>query len=258
MMIRNEKKVGSRGGRLVILCGPSCVGKTPLHKSLAKFHPGLSAKLHKLVLVNSRTPRPGEIEGKDYYFRTREQVEKLRSDKRYAVLEVRADLQALNIPELESLLEKGDVLFEGNPGIGRALQTHQQLARVQKLSVLLSPLSKEEITYLQSPERNISLPDLLTDIMRRKLLRRTTRQKTNLSLPDLEDIEKRASAAYRELQQGWQFDYVIPNHDGEDSDHWEAFYYPIGEARQTLAAFAALLSGSIPSTVEKWERNLVP
>ena len=48
---------------------------------------------------------------------------------------------------------------------------------------------------------------------------------------DLEDIEKRASSAYRELQEAWRFDHVIPNHDGEDSDNWEAFYYLIGDAR---------------------------
>ncbi len=247
----------STGGRLVILCGPSCVGKSPLHKALGKFYPELHDKLHKLVLVNSRSPRPGEIEGKDYYFRTREQVEALRSDKRYAVLEVRGDLQALDIPALESLLEKGDVLFEGNPFVGRALQTHPQLAKIEKLSVFISPLSKEEIIYLQSPERNVSLPDLLTDIMRRKLLRRTTRQKTNLSAKDLADIETRASSAYRELQQAWHFDHVIPNHDGEDSDNWEAFYYLIGDARKTLEAFAALLKGEAPSNVERWDESLL-
>jgi guanylate kinase len=254
---RTQKNLPGKNGRLVLLCGPSCVGKTPLYKSLAKFYPELHSKLQKLVLVNSRPPRPGEIEGKDYYFRTREQVEKLRSDKRYAVLEVRSDLQALDIPELESLLQKGDVLFEGNPGVGRAMQIHPQLAKIKKLSVFLSPLSKEEIVYLQSPERNVSLPDLLTDIMRRKLLRRTSRHKGVLSAEDLKDIETRASAAYRELQQAWQFDHVIPNHDGEDSDNWEAFYYLIGDARKTLEAFAAILKGSLPTIAETWDRKLM-
>ena len=247
----------SASGRLVILSGPSCVGKSPLHKALGKFYPELHEKRHKLVLTNSRAPRPGERDGVDYHFRTRAQVEALRSDKRYVVLEVRNDLQALNIPELESLLEGKDVLFEGNPTVGCALQTHPQLSSVGKLSVFISPLSKEEILYLQAPERNVSLPDLLTDVMRRKLLRRSTRQKTHLSAKDLEDIEKRASAAHRELQQAWRFDHVIPNHDGEDSDNWEAFYYPIGDARKTLEAFAALLRGSIPAGVEKWEQNLL-
>jgi guanylate kinase len=245
-------------GRLVILSGPSCVGKTPLYKSLGKFCPELAAQLHKLVLVNSRGPRPGEGDGVDFHFRTRAQVEELRTDPRYAVLEARDDLQALDLDELESLLRRGDVFFEGNPRVARALQTHPRLAGVNRLSIFVSPLSQEEITYLKAPERNISLPELLTDIMRRKLLRRTRRQKGDLSAKDLQDIETRASSAYRELQEAWHFQHVIPNHDGEDSDNWEAFYYPLGDARKTLDAFVALLKGVVPPNVEKWEERLLP
>jgi guanylate kinase len=94
--------------------------------------------------------------------------------------------------------------------------------------------------------------------MRRKLLRRTRRQKGDLSVKDLEDVETRASSAYRELQEACHFQYVIPNHDGEDSDNWEAFYYLIGDARKTLDAFAALLKGSAPPGVEKWDEELLP
>jgi len=247
-----------KSGRLVILSGPSCVGKSPLYKALGKFYPELHDQFHKLVLVNSRAPRPGERDGVDYHFRTRAQVEALRADNRYAVLEVRSDLQALDIQELETLLRRGDVSFEGNAYVGRALQTHPRLAEVKRLSIFVSPLSKEEITYLRAPERNVSLQEFLTDVMRRKLLRRTRRQKGELSAPDLENIETRASSAYRELQEAWQFQYVIPNHDGEDSDNWEAFYYLVGDARKTLEAFAALLKGVVPPGVEKWEENLLP
>jgi guanylate kinase len=94
--------------------------------------------------------------------------------------------------------------------------------------------------------------------MRRKLLRRTRRQKGELSVKDLENIETRASSAYRELQDACHFQYVIPNHDGEDSDHWEAFYYPIGEARQSLQAVVALLEGAVPTCAEHWEEALLP
>ncbi len=247
-----------QSGRLVIVSGPSCVGKTPLYKSLGKFHPELFDKLQKLVLVNSRSPRPGELDGADYHFRTRDHVEALRTDARHAVLEARDDLQAVDLEELKSLLQRGDVLFEGNPYVGRALQTHPRLEEVWRLSIFVSPLSKEEITYLKAPERNVSLPELLTDIMRRKLLRRTRRQKGELSLRDLKDIETRAASAYRELQEAWHFQYVIPNHDGEDSDNWEAFYYLIGDARKTLDAFASLLKGSVPRGVEKWEEDVLP
>ncbi|MGC2819816.1 MAG: hypothetical protein WA198_09045 [Candidatus Sulfotelmatobacter sp.] len=246
-----------RSGRLVILTGPSCVGKTPLYKSLGKFHPELHAKLSKLVLVNSRTPRPGEIDGVDYHFRTRSQVEKLRTDHRYLVIEARDDLQALDSDELDRLLQRGDVLFEGNPYVGMALQTHPRLAPVNRLSIFISPLSKNEIAYLKAPEHNLSLDEFITDVMRRKLLRRTQRQKGILSARDLENVETRASKAYRELQVAWHFQYVIPNHDGEDSDHWEAFYYVIGDARKTLSAFVALLGGSEPPGVEKWQQDFL-
>ena len=45
------------------------------------------------------------------------------------------------------------------------------------------------------------------------------------SLKDLENIERRAAGAYTELKEAWRFEYVIPNHDGEDSENWDAFYY---------------------------------
>jgi len=255
---RRQENSQPPSGRLVIVSGPSCVGKTPLYKALGKFHPELRAKMHRLVLFNSRSPRPGETEGVDYHFRTRSQIEALQHDDRYAIIEVRTDLQALDVQELQSLLQRGDVFYEGAPYVGRALQQHPLLAAVSKLSVFISPLSQEEIVSLQAPGGSQSLPDFLTDVMRRKLLRRTTRQKGILSSADLKDIETRAASAYREMQQAFHFDYVIPNHDGEDSDNWEAFYFLIGDARKTLEAFVALLQGKSAANVEKWDQRLLP
>ena len=94
--------------------------------------------------------------------------------------------------------------------------------------------------------------------MRRKLSRRARRQKTNLSLKDPEEIERRAGSAYRELKEAHHFEYVIPNHDGEDSDNWEAFYYPLGDARRAFLAVVALLRGEGSEGVEKWEEDLLP
>ena len=225
---------------------------------MTKFYPELSAQLRKLVLFNSRHARPGEVDGVDYHFRTRAQVESLRSDSPYAVIEVRSDVQAVDMERLKSSLEHGDVFFEGSPFVGLTLQTHPHFAAVNRLSIFVSPLSREEIVYLKAPERNLSLPDFVTDMMRRKLLRRTRRQKQELSAKDLEDIETRAGSAYREMKEAWRFQHVIPNHDGEDSDNWEAFYYPIGDARKTVEALAALLKGTVPPGVEKWDENLLP
>jgi len=87
-------------GRLIILSGPSCVGKSPLAKALGRFHPDLSAKLQPIVLYNSRSPRPGERDGDDYHFRSREQIEALRDRKNYVVMDVRGDMHALDLEDL--------------------------------------------------------------------------------------------------------------------------------------------------------------
>ena len=74
-------------GRLVILSGPSCVGKSPLAKILARFRPDLRAQVQPIVLYNSRSPRPGERDGEDYHFRSREQIERLREQERYVLMD---------------------------------------------------------------------------------------------------------------------------------------------------------------------------
>ncbi|MBW2407604.1 MAG: hypothetical protein JRF17_09565, partial [Deltaproteobacteria bacterium] len=151
-----------------------------------------------------------------------------------------------------------DAFFEGNPFIPAKLGELKELQEIPTLKLFLSPLSQEEIVFLKDPQQRTDLEKLLPDIMRRKLLRRTKRQKINLSLKDLENIEQRVASAIVELREAWKFDYVIPTHDGEDSEHWDAFYYPIGDARKALLAFAALLRGETPPGVERWEKDLVP
>jgi guanylate kinase len=233
-------------GRLIVLCGPSCVGKSPLEKALAKFFPEQRNQLRKLLLYNSRAPRPGEVDGVDYHFRPRGHIEELRSSSGFAVLDVRGDLQALDLEELQVLLNHGDAIFEGNPFVGRLLQTHPRLVGVSRVSVFLSPLSREEIIYLKAPERNVSFPDLVTDIMRRKLLRRARRQKNELSLRDLENIETRASSTYRELKDAWCFQYVIPIQRVSRIGSGKRFWRP---AALKIDGF---IFGSIQMAAEYW------
>ncbi len=243
-------------GKLVILSGPSCVGKTPLAKAVARLYPDLYNSLQPLVLYNSRSPRPGETEGVDYYFRPRQEIEDLKGREGFIVMDVRGDMQALDLTELQQSLAGGDVLFEGNPVIGSVLQTNPSLEKVKRLSIFMSPLSRHEILTLQSPQYKLFLPDLVTDMMRRKLLRRTRRQKGDISLKDLENIERRASSAYKEMKMAHRFSYVIPNHDGEDSENWDAFYYPVGDAGKALETFVSLLGNEKPQSVESWEEDL--
>ncbi|MEH2242108.1 guanylate kinase [Nostoc sp.] len=60
-------------GRLIVLTGPSGVGKGTLMRSLLQRHP----ELYYSVSVTTRSPRPGEIDGKDYYFISRNKFEQL-------------------------------------------------------------------------------------------------------------------------------------------------------------------------------------
>ena len=53
------------------------------------------------------------------------------------------------------------------------------------------------------------------------------------------------------------FDHIIPCHDGEGNDNWDAFYYPIGDAHRALLAFAAILSGQDSQIAEQWESDLL-
>ena len=244
-------------GRLIILSGPSCVGKSPLSTALGRFYPEIKNKLQPLVLYNDRNPRPGEKDGLDYYFRSRDNINSLKSEKKFVVLEVRGDLQALDLDELTSLLKMGDVFFEGNPFVGNLLLNQAQLSSIPKLSMFMSPISKEEILFLRNSESNVALPDLVTDIMRRKLLRRTRKQKVELSIIDLENIEKRASSAFKELGMAHQFMHIIANHDGEDSENWDAFYYPLGDALKSLHTFVALYNNQKAPNAENWEKDLI-
>jgi len=124
------------------------------------------------------------------------------------------------------------------------------------VSAFLAPLSRAEILYLREPDRHVDLAKFAKDVMQSKLLRRATRQKGLLSLSDLRDIDKRASCAFEEMQEAWKFGPVIPTHDGEDSENWNAFYYPVGDARRAVEAFARILRGEPCSYVETWTPDL--
>ncbi len=241
----------------VIISGPSCIGKTPLRRALERHDPELSGKLKRPVFYTSRSPRPGEKEGADYRFRPRTVLERMRGKKGTLVFDVRGDLHALDEQELSDALKFSDALFEGSPFVAKPLLAHPALSGIEKVSVFLSPVTREELLAFRTLHGKAAVPGLIAEMVRKKLLRRTQRQKGILSLPDLLDIEKRAKSAYRELKEAHLFDHVLPNHDGEDSENWDAFPAPIGDARRTLLALVDILKGVKPACSEKWEKRLL-
>ena len=65
-----------RRGLLVILSSPSGAGKSTLARRLMAWDPTLRFS----VSATTRTPRPGEVDGKDYYFRSRDDFAAMVAD----------------------------------------------------------------------------------------------------------------------------------------------------------------------------------
>ncbi len=59
-------------GKLIVITGPSGVGKGTLLQILADRHPG---KILFSISVTTRKPRSGEVEGRDYFFWSRQKFE---------------------------------------------------------------------------------------------------------------------------------------------------------------------------------------
>ncbi len=59
-----SSSAGQRPGRLIILSGPSGVGKDTVIRRLLEIAP----ELRRPVAFTTRAPRPGEVDGRDYSF----------------------------------------------------------------------------------------------------------------------------------------------------------------------------------------------
>ena len=49
-VLQRSRKKGGKMGRIVLLSGPSCIGKGPLYHALKRFCPDLAGKLKQMVL----------------------------------------------------------------------------------------------------------------------------------------------------------------------------------------------------------------
>lgn len=254
-----QNKTGKESimGRFVMLSGPSCVGKGPLLKAFSKLYP--SENIQKVVLYNDRDRRPAEVDGVDYHFV--KNIQSLPADQ-YIKMEIRpGNWQALKVADVTDVTRgRGVGFLEVFHKLGAQAKNHAVLSNFFKsgdvCTVFLSPLSVEDVEYLTHKYNDLKA--VVADVMRRKLLRRTTRQKGVLSLKDFEDVEKRCSTAYKEMQSASKYTYVIANHDGEDSDNWEQFPCPLGDALRSVMTFAEIVQGRAPSNCEQWRSELLP
>ena len=66
-----------RQGLLVVLSGPSGVGKGTVVNAAMRGTAETARRIRRSVSVTTRAPRPGEVDGVDYFFRTPEEFTRL-------------------------------------------------------------------------------------------------------------------------------------------------------------------------------------
>ena len=133
----SESKTAVRRGRLVVLAGPSAVGKSSVVRELRTRLPELVFS----VSATTRDPRPGEVDGKDYRFTSREEFQRMiDSGELLEWAEIHGGLQRSGTPAapVEEALEAGKpVLVEVDLAGARAVRK----AMPEALLVFMAPPS---------------------------------------------------------------------------------------------------------------------
>jgi guanylate kinase len=74
---------GAPGAMLIIISGPSGVGKDTIIEAMRRNEraEGREDKRHYVVTMTTRTPRPGEVDGVDYQFVSRDDFLRIRDNR---------------------------------------------------------------------------------------------------------------------------------------------------------------------------------
>lgn len=105
-----EDLIGRRRGLLFILSSPSGAGKSSISRKLLADEPQLTFS----VSATTRTPRMGEEDGREYYFKSREEFEAMIEDGELLEhAEVFGNLYGTPVAPVEDAISAGrDVLFD--------------------------------------------------------------------------------------------------------------------------------------------------
>lgn len=170
-----------RTGLLIILSSPSGAGKSTLARRLMAWNPDLAFS----VSATTRPPRPGEVEGKDYYFTQRDAFRQMvEQDQMLEHAEVFGNLYGSPRAPVEAAMKAGrDTLFDVD------WQGGQQIRN--------SALGKHVVSIFVLPP---SLPEL-----ERRL--RSRGQDSD------EVIAGRMAKSRAEISHWAEYDYVLINDD---------------------------------------------
>jgi guanylate kinase len=174
----------ARRGLMLVLSSPSGAGKSTIARALLARDPCLNMS----VSVTTRPPRPGETEGKEYFFVSLETFAEMAAGGRLlehaTVFENRYGTP--RAPVEESLAAGRDVLFDVD---WQGTQQLRQNARADVVSVFILPPSRAELE--------------------RRLRARSQ---------DPEDVVRRRMAKAADEMSHWaEYDYVIVNRVVEEA-----------------------------------------
>lgn len=174
----------ARRGLLLVMSSPSGAGKTTLSRRLL----GADSNITMSVSVTTRSPRPGEAEGKDYYFIAKERFAQMRDrNELLEWAEVFGNYYGTPRKPVEEALARGrDVLFDID------WQGTQQIAQVMEDDLV----------------RLFILPPSADELQNRLI---------NRAQDSSSVVAKRMAEASREISHWPEYDYVIVNDDIEES-----------------------------------------
>jgi guanylate kinase len=173
-----------RRGLLLVMSSPSGAGKTTLSRKLLAADKNITMS----VSVTTRSPRPGEIEGKDYFFITKDRFAQMRDrNELLEWAEVFGNFYGTPRKPVEEALGKGrDVLFDID------WQGTQQLAQAMEDDLV----------------RLFILPPSADELQNRLI---------NRAQDSSSVVAKRMAEASREISHWPEYDYVIVNDEIEEA-----------------------------------------
>ncbi|MBR6439714.1 MAG: guanylate kinase [Aeriscardovia sp.] len=143
---------------LVVLSGPTAVGKGTVERALLKMHPEIWVS----ISATTRPPREGEVDGRDYWFISEEEFERREKENLFletAVVHGMARYGTPLKPVLDHIRRKVPTLLEIDLQGARSVSKKAESLGVDVFSVFLSPPDFDSLVYrlnlrgTESPEQ---------------------------------------------------------------------------------------------------------